>query len=90
MSLNSVADEAVLWKALDETLLVFGDLFRKVILHDLNSMNRIDASRGSSHLDMGMISDSLKKHFGFEAYTLIMSRLIVKLQELENGKKIHV
>jgi hypothetical protein len=85
-----VTDEKILWKALDETLLVFGDLFRKVILYDLNSMNRSDPSRGPSHLDIGMISDSLKKHFGFEAYSLIMNRLIKKLQELEEGKKIHV
>jgi hypothetical protein len=89
MSLNSVTDEEVLWKALDETLLVFGDQFRKIILHDLNSINRNDPSRGQSHLDMGMISDSLKKHFGFESYSLIMNRLIIKLRELE-GKKIHV
>ncbi len=77
-------DEAALWKALDEILRLFGDVFRKAIISDLNSMNRDNPSHGPQHLDLGMISESLKRHFGFDTCELIMNRVIVKFRQLES------
>ncbi|MGI0013126.1 MAG: hypothetical protein ACREBU_06760 [Nitrososphaera sp.] len=77
-------NEAVLWKALDETLKLFGNVFRSAIIHDLNSMNRDNTAHGPSHLDVGMISESLRRHFSLDAYELIMNRMLAKLHELES------
>ncbi|MGH9993509.1 MAG: hypothetical protein ACREBU_02165 [Nitrososphaera sp.] len=79
-----MTDEAIVWRALEESLLIFGTVFRDEILHDLNSMNRDNPSHGTSHLDMEMISECLKRHFGLDAYELIMNRLIAKVHELES------
>ncbi len=78
-------DETILWKALDETLQVFGDVFKNVIIADLNSMNRDNPTHGTVHLDMGMISDSLKRHFGLDAYEMIMNRVIAIYHDKESA-----
>ncbi len=77
-----VSDERLLRQALEETLQTCGEIFRKAILTDLESMNRDNPSCGAGHLDMGMISDSLKRYFGLDAYEMIMHRVIARVKEL--------
>lgn len=63
---------------------LFGNVFKNAIISDLNSMNRDNPAHGSAHLDMGMISDTLKQRFGLDAYELIINRVIAKFRELES------
>jgi hypothetical protein len=70
-----IVDERLVWQGLEMTL---------AIISDLESQSRVDPNCCPKHIDMGMISECLKKFLGIDASEMIMQRVILKVDELSS------
>ncbi len=82
MSNIAIVNERLVWVALEQELEIFGANLKNAVILDLESRAHHDKSRGPRHIDLGLISDSLKKYLGIDGYELVMLRVIRKVEEL--------
>ena len=82
MSNIAIVNERLVWVALEQELEIFGANLKNAVILDLEFRANNDKTRGPRHIDLGLISDSLKKFLGIDAYELVMLRVIRKVEEL--------
>ncbi|HEY7733403.1 MAG TPA: hypothetical protein VIB07_01280 [Nitrososphaera sp.] len=78
----AIVNERLVWLALEQELDIFGTKLKNAVILDLESRAGHDKSRGPRHIDLGLISESLKKFLALDGYELVMLRVIRKVEEL--------
>jgi hypothetical protein len=78
----AVVNERLVWVALEQELEMFGTHLKNAVILDLELTAHHDKTRGPRHIDIGMISESLRKFLALDGYELVMKRVIRKVEEL--------
>jgi hypothetical protein len=78
----AIVNERLVWVALEQELEIFGTHLKNAVILDLESRSHHDKMRGPRHIDLGLISDSLKKFLGIDGYELVMLRVVRKVEAL--------
>lgn len=84
----AIVNERLVWVALEQELEIFGAQLKNAVILDLEARAHHDSKRGPRHIDLGLISESLKKFLGLDGYELIMQRVILKVDELSTASMV--